>query len=223
MAHSEDWYPTTRTGQLAMVKQWIQVMSPADVRTAWGIPTAAYTELGSRFGAAQAALQKAEDDTQRTPVVNAQCKTAFDAMEAYARDFKNRHFFVPPLTEADLVSLGLKVHDPHPTPSGKPGAKARAEPYLLGRRELGFKIVIESGDPDEKAIEGFRVYYTLTDPGEAPPTEPQETWKSFFTRRKKDKLELGYTDSGKTAHFAVQIENHGIKGDWGSLTSALVP
>jgi hypothetical protein len=206
-----------------MVEEWIHVMSSADVRTAWGIPAAAYTELGNRFGAAQAALQKAKDDSQRTPVVNAQCNAAFDAMEAYARDFKRRHFFEPPLTDADLVSLGLRPRDPHPTPSGKPEAKVRAEPYLLGRRELGFKIVFESGDPGDKANEGFRVYHTLTAPGEPAPTAPLETWASFFTRRKKDKLEFGYADSGKTAHFAVQIENHGIKGDWGSLTSGLVP
>jgi hypothetical protein len=38
--------------------------------------------------------------------------------------------------------------------------------------------------------------------------------KSFHTMRKKDMIEFGYSDSGKTACFAVQIENGGKKGDW---------
>jgi hypothetical protein len=206
-----------------MVRQWIQVLSDAAVRTAWGIPTAAFTELGNRWDAAQAALEKARNENERTPVANAQCKAAFDAMREYARDFKKRYFLVPPLTDADLVSLGLKPHKIHPTPTGEPTARVRAELYILGRQELGFRIVFESGDPGDRANEGFRVYRVLVAPGEAPPTAPQETWVSFFTRRKKDGVKFGYTDSGKTAWFAVQIENHGLKGNWGSLTYAMVP
>jgi hypothetical protein len=30
-------------------------------------------------------------------------------------------------------------------------------------------------------------------------------------------------DSGKTAYFAVQIENDGKKGVWGPMVSALIP
>jgi hypothetical protein len=47
--------------------------------------------------------------------------------------------------------------------------------------------------------------------------------KSFFTKRKKDVIEFGFGDSGKTAWFAVQVENGGRKGPWGPLVSALIP
>jgi hypothetical protein len=32
-----------------------------------------------------------------------------------------------------------------------------------------------------------------------------------------------FGDSGKTAYFAVQIENEGKKGPWGPLVLALIP
>jgi hypothetical protein len=40
MSKTGDWYPFTRTGQIAMVQNWISIMSPAEVRTGWGIPAA---------------------------------------------------------------------------------------------------------------------------------------------------------------------------------------
>jgi hypothetical protein len=36
-------------------------------------------------------------------------------------------------------------------------------------------------------------------------------------------IEFGFGDSGKTAYFAVQIENEEKKGPWGPLVSALIP
>jgi hypothetical protein len=47
--------------------------------------------------------------------------------------------------------------------------------------------------------------------------------KSFYTKRKKDVMEFEFGDSGKTAFFAVQIENDGKKGPWGPMVSALIP
>jgi hypothetical protein len=41
--------------------------------------------------------------------------------------------------------------------------------------------------------------------------------------RKKDLIRFDYGDSGKTAWFAVVIENGGKQGPWGPLTSALIP
>jgi hypothetical protein len=60
-------------------------------------------------------------------------------------------------------------------------------------------------------------------PGETPPADPDELRKSFFTKRKKDVTGFEYGDSGKTAYFAVQIENDRKKGQWGPMVSALIP
>jgi hypothetical protein len=60
-------------------------------------------------------------------------------------------------------------------------------------------------------------------PGETPPANPEELRKSFYTQRKKDLIEFDFGDSGKTAYFAVMIENDGKKGPWGPMMSALIP
>ncbi|MDR1220950.1 MAG: hypothetical protein LBK73_15270 [Treponema sp.] len=173
---------------------------------------------------ADAALTAARNETTRTPVATARCKTAFDALTAKMRDMKKRYFYMPPLTEADLVSLGLKVPDSTHTPSHVPTAHAAVETFLTGRHELGLRIVFVDGSPDDPANKGFRVWYKVIAPGETPPANPEsDLTKSFFTKRRKDALEFEYGDSGKTAYMAIQIENDGKKGSWGPLVSALIP
>jgi uncharacterized membrane protein len=60
-------------------------------------------------------------------------------------------------------------------------------------------------------------------PGETLSANPDDLRKSFYTKRKKDVIEFEFGDSGKTAHFAVQIKNEGKKGPRGPLTQALIP
>jgi hypothetical protein len=205
-----------------MAQQWVSVAGGH--AGAWDISAAALTELGNRITAAESALKFAKDENNRTPVATARCKEAFDALSSFMRDFKRRYFLSPPLTDADFVSLGLKPHDTKPTPSGKPTAHVMAESYLIGRHELGLKMVYIDGSPGDPANKGYRVWYKVVAPGETPPADPEtDLPKSFFTRRKKDVIEFDFGDSGKTAYFAVQVENDGTKGPWGPLVNALIP
>jgi hypothetical protein len=204
-----------------MAKDW---QSVAGVNApAWGIPAAALQELDALILAADTTLAAAKNETTRTPVATAQCKTAFEALTAKMRDFKKRYFLSPPLQEPDYTALGLKPHDNIPTPSGSPTAQVTVDTYLIGRHELGVKIVYVTGNPSDPANKGYRIWYTLAAPGETPPANPDDLRKSFYTKRKKDVIEFDFGDSGKTAYFAVQIENEGKKGPWGPLVSALIP
>jgi hypothetical protein len=204
-----------------MAKDW---QSVAGVNApAWGIPAAALQELDALILAADTALAAAKNETTRTPVATAQCKTAFEALTVKMRDFKKRYFLSPPLQEPDYIALGLKPHDSTPTPSGSPTAQVTVDTYLIGRHELGVKIVYVTGNPADPANKGYRIWYTLAAPGETPPANPDDLRKSFYTKRKKDVIEFDFGDSGKTAYFAVQIENEGKKGPWGPLVSALIP
>jgi hypothetical protein len=204
-----------------MADDWIVVCA---VRlTVWSILGAALTELTTRRDAARTALQTAKNETTRTPVANALCKEAFDALESCMRDFKRRYFLSPPLLASDYVSLSLKPHDTHPTPSHAPTAQVTVETYLIGRHELGVRIVYVTGSPDDPANKGYRIWHSVVAPGETPPGNPEELRKSFFTKRRKDVIEFEFGDSGKTVHFAVKIENDGKKGNWGPMVSALIP
>jgi hypothetical protein len=204
-----------------MAGDWISVCS---VRSNdWGIPGQALTDFTARRDAAATALERAKTESSRTPVATAQCKEAFGALVDFMRDFKRRYFLCPPLTESDLVSLGLKAPDTTPTHSGNPTAQVTVETYLVGRHELGIRIVYVTGSPDDPANKGYRVWLSVTGPGEEPPANPDALRRSFFTKRKKDLIEFDFGDSGKTAHFSVQVENDGKKGPWGPMVSALIP
>jgi hypothetical protein len=229
MAKQSDWCPTTRQGQLDMAKNWEKILREADdtikgtKAMAWGIPDTAVNDLSELATKAEDALTAAKNEETRTPVTTAQCKTAFDALVAKERDMKKRSFYVPPLKEADLVALGLKIPDTTPTASGTPTDEVTIETYLVGRHQLGIKIIYLTGSANNPANKGYRVWYSVIGQGETPPTNPKELKESFFTKRKKDVITFDFGDSGKTAYFAVQIENEGKKGPWGPLTSALIP
>jgi hypothetical protein len=221
MILQSDWLPRGRAAILAMAAVWIAVCTIK--KAVWNILDTALTELTALRITAGAALDKAENESTRSPVANAQCREAFRALTEFMRDFKRRYFLSPPLTEADYVSLGLKPHDGHPTPSGEPTAQVTIETYLVGRHELGVRIIYLTGSPDEPANKGYRIWYSVVAPGETPPASPNDLRKSFFTHRKKDLIEFDFEDSGKTVYFAVQVENGGKKGPWGPLVSALIP
>jgi hypothetical protein len=106
---------------------------------------------------------------------------------------------------------------------GIPAAQVTVETYLIGRHELGVKIIYVTGNPSDPANKGYRIWYSVVAPGETPPANPDDLRKSFFTKRKKDLIDFDFGDSGKTAWFAVQIENDGKKGPWGPLVNALIP
>jgi hypothetical protein len=190
---------------------------------AWGIPTEAVNRLGECFAAAQAALTKAQESETRTPVTTAACKTAFDALVECLRDIKKRWLHTPPLTPADLKSLGLEERDTTPTRSGVPTSQVTIETYLVGRHQLGIQIVYLTGSPDDPANKEYRVHYSVIAQGEPAPTDPKQLADSYSTKRKREARDFEFGDSGKTAWLAVQIENSGKKGPWGPLVSALIP
>jgi hypothetical protein len=209
-----------------MAKDWQPIMYGN--KTAWNIPDPAVLQLSNLTTAAETALAAAQNETTRTPVTTAQCKTAFDALIAFLRDTKKRWFLTPPLGDADYISLGLKPHDTTPTPSGTPTAQVTIETYLVGRHELGVKIIYVTGTAADPANKGYRIWYSVVGQGAAstdapPPANPDDLRKSFYTKRKKDVIEFDFDSSGKTAFFAVQIENEGKKGPWGPLVQALIP
>jgi hypothetical protein len=204
-----------------MAKDWQPIVYGN--KTAWNIPDPTVLQLGNLTTEAETALNTAQNETTRTPVTTAQCKTAFDALIAFMRDTKRRYFLTPPLTDADYISLGLKIPDHTPTPSGTPTAQVTIETYLVGRHELGVKIIYVTGTATDPANKGYRIWYSVVAQGEAPPTNPDDLRKSFYTKRKKDLIEFDFDTSGKTAFFAVQIENEGKKGPWGPMVQALIP
>jgi hypothetical protein len=98
-----------------MCRNWIAAMT-AERRDLWGVPDAEFTQLETLFKAAEALLQKAQDEAERTHVITVELQAAFKALTEKMRFFRDRYFKLPPLTEGDWAALGFRAKDPHPTP-----------------------------------------------------------------------------------------------------------
>jgi hypothetical protein len=79
------------------------------------------------------------------------------------------------------------------------------------------------GNSTDSANMGYLAWYSDIAPGESPSANFDDLLKSFYTKWKKDIIEFDFNDSGKTAYFAVHIENEGKKGNWGPIVSTLIP
>ena len=221
MAKTKDWWPTSRNEQLAMAKEWARIL--AEVPANWEVSEDEAMEFITFAQKAEEALGNIRNRRTRTPIAREECDEAFEILEASARDLKRRRFHVPPLKRSDLIALLLKTANKKPTSAGMPTAQATVQTYLKGRYQLGFKIVFWSGDADDKANKGFRVYYKVTDHGEAAPDHPSQLTESYFTSKKRDVLYFDPSDRGKKVHIAVQIENGKLKGPWGPMVSDFIP
>jgi hypothetical protein len=232
---STDWLPGRRADKIVMIRNWITIMSPAEVRTAWGIPAAQFTELGNLFATAQALLQKAESG-DRTPVITEECRVAFEALDDEARFFKNHYFLIPPLTTADIVNLGLSLrNDPSSIP--KPEAQVEADLTFPGIHlvELAnIRAVGTFGLPDPRSDYGTRIFYGLFGPPSdefrfrltEPPKSGKDLPYSVFTRRKKERFDFD-GESGNRVYFCIRYENAkgGPEGEgpFGPILSAVIP
>ena len=216
-----DWMPSKKDEQLAMGKNWFQILS--EKREAWSVPEEMTTKLHQATNTAEA--ENKIPAGERNAVSNARLKTAFGELTAVLRDIKRRYFFIPPLTEADMAALGLRIKDTTPTPVADPTGQAEAVISYPGRTQLQLRINHVEGTPlDTKANYGCRVYYGVYAAAETPPATGKELRDSKFTRQKKMLFTFEPEDTGKTAYFAIRYENSkGKTGPWGPMFSALIP
>jgi hypothetical protein len=236
MAYNSDWLPGSRTGQLAMARNWISIIHAPGTTPPWGIPQAEVTEFVSIFNDAQAALLKAQSEAERTVVVTTQCNVAFKALTDAMRFMKAHHFLVPPLTEADIASLGLRLKDPA-TPIPKPEVQPEADLAFPGIHlvELrNIRPVAGGTPPDPRSDYGVRIHYGLSgDPTEThrfrvtgTPKTGRDLPDSLFTRRQKERFDFD-GESGKTVYFCLQYERptggEEGKGPFGPILSAVIP
>jgi hypothetical protein len=221
-----------------MAKNWIMAIPPS-IATLWKIPPAELTELQTLVNDADNALLAAQS-SDRTPVITAQCKAAFEALVAKMRLLKSHYFLTPPLEEKDYIALELKPKDTTPTPTPPPVSQAEADMTRPGVHLLELHLRPVSGSPPDphRSDYGYRIYWGIMPPGGAAveaatgtkrellkaPVSGEELPHSKFTRRKKELFDFPAEDSGKTVYFCVRYENaKGEPGPWGPLFSSIIP
>lgn len=238
MPTNRDWLPRRREELIGMAKKWVQVLGTR--AQDWGIPPGEVSALSSLTTAADTVLAQAMS-SERTAVITAQCKTAFEGLTEKMRFIKNRYFFSPPLEAADFVLLSLQPPNtekpaPIPVPRGQAEADiTRPGVHLL---ELHLRPVPDTAADPYWGDYGYRIYWGILPPGGAAvdgatgpkrelmkaPASGRELPHSRFTHRKKDRFDFDQEDSGKTVYFCIQYENaKGEEGPWGPLFSSIIP
>jgi len=231
-----DWVPGKRTEQLVMAKTWYTVLTKKGSQ--WDISSAETAALCALIDNAGEVLEKAMS-SGRTAIATAKCREAFDELISCMRRLKSRKFFTPPLTDSDLVSLGLKPHDIVKTPVGEPEGQAEASITYSGPHLLLLHIKPITGTMfDYRTGYGFSIHYGIMPPGGAtmeqaagskrylmnPPVSGDELPFSVFTVRKKELFDFPAEESGKTSYFCIRYENRkGSRGPWGPIFSAVIP
>ena len=226
MAKSTDWYPTSRDARVAMAANWVAYLTEAR-RTAWGVPQEQFNALAGLQDAAAAVLRKTRDDAQRTPVVTAQCRAAFKALEAKMRFFKSHYFLVPPLTLGDYHALGLqeRAEGPDiPAPNAEPAADVGfPDPHVIEIFNLRPR---QAHSTDPRSDYGFAIRLGIvggTAPYriDAPPASDMGAALPFykFTRLRRERFNLP-GNSGKTLCISVAYKNR--KGGEGPYCPVMV-
>ena len=217
---STDWLPSSLEGVMTMAKNW-ETYIP-QVENPLNIPPERFAEFKAKIVETDKMFQIPQ--AGRTQAINAQLKVIRKDLQTMMRDIKRRYFFSPPLTDYDIVMLGLKPRDTEPTHIPDPTGQAEATITYPGRTQLQLQIQhVSSTSKDERAYYGCRIYHGVTENNEPHP-QAYHLRESRFTRRKRELFTFTPTDSGKTAHFCIRYENSkGKAGPWGPVFSAIIP
>jgi hypothetical protein len=221
MPYSSNWMPGSRASILEMAINWSAILD--DKGDPWSIPAGEVTALDNLIIAAQSALAATKGDG-RGPVATAKCKAAFAALKTKMRYLKDRYFKTPPLTDADLISLGLKPkdtsHTPVPAPTGilegDAGNPAPGQVLVTFHKFAGTL-------PDVPSSEWYKVlrwgFFDLA----VVPASPQELGEVWSTRRQKKLIPCPPGTKGKVIWCCGRYENgKGDAGSWGPMFNTVV-
>jgi hypothetical protein len=214
--------PGKRIEQLAMADNWVSTCTGN--LTEWGIPAASFAELSARRSVAWSALNVSLNASTRTPVTNAHSRIVCKELEDFMRGFKRRYFLCPPLTDADLLNLGLKPADAARTCVNPPDT---APDFTVSQRGPGaLAIVFRNGagakpGSKPKGVAEVRIYYALSD---VPITNQEALFHSKGATRCPCIIRFPESDRGKRAYFALKWETGKQDGEsyWSEIRSELV-
>ena len=163
----KDRFPRIRRLILILAQLWVNIL--ALKAALWGIESTVAAHLRDLFVAARDAFDAA-GPTERTSALTARVNAAFDALEAYMRDIKDRYFKTPPLLDEDFIALGLKPKDDVMTVVPRPTSHPPLLSSYKGYNTVAPDIMVMLGEnpPLDCHVEVFRGIFSKPHGGAAP-------------------------------------------------------
>jgi hypothetical protein len=213
-----------------MAQDWLLMLQ--NKAPPWNIPAPAVQGLADKTAAAENCLAHSLSP-ERTKIATARTKTAFHDLAVCMRDFKCRYYLLPPLENADLVSLGLKPRGRALSPEETPTAQPEADLVFPGIHLVELRNICPAGGarPGDGSEFGVRVYYGLTGTPtwrhkfrvEGVPAGGYDLPSSVWASRKKLRFDFD-GESGNTVYFCLRYENkQGKAGPFGPILKAFIP
>jgi hypothetical protein len=216
MVTRSDWLPRPKTAKIEMSNNWAAKIA---ANPGWEIPAAVPQNLTAKTAALQTLLLTPPED--RTPTINARIKAAEKALDDAMRDVKKRYFYVPPLDDADLISLGLKPKDAEPTEIPAPEARVQATFQHEGNAMV--LRITTPVSPDLRPYHGVKMRYAILDQAAPPPANPEQLTTDDFITAKKKKYTFDAEYSGKYLYYRLRWESKtGKKGPWGDIQKTII-
>ena len=227
MAKSSDWLPSSREGRLRMGKDWVVQIN--ERKSVYDIPPEHFNVLEEKVRCLGEHMSVPK--TMRTMTKNNEIQYADDELTKIMRDIKRRYFFVPPLTTADLMLLGIKPRDTIPTNVNAPRVQMTGQLSCPGKGLVDLKNIHSVGMyADNRSDYGVRIYYGILGspddndkfPLKQEPRVGSDLPHSVFTKHKKYRFDFTGS-SGKHAFFCLQCENSkGQPGPWGEIIETYI-
>jgi len=223
MSHSS-WLPGRRAELIEKALGWKEYFKLTDVKAKLGIPQTRLDTFEEKVEKLNAKCNYIPRGA-RTPTDNAEIRALEKEVVAEMSDIKMRYLFIPPLTEADFITLGLHMKDKIPTPVGVPVGMVTATVKYPNECAIELHIEHVDGTPfDRRANYGVEIKHGKGAANEPPPTTAEHLPESVFTRRKKYLFTFPQEDARKVAYFCLRYENSkGQAGQWGHIIDAIIP
>jgi hypothetical protein len=215
-----DWMPHTPSRQLAMAKRWIDMLPEKEQD--WRMPAGMLQLLGELIQEAEM-LQDRANGPFGTKGDAARVRTAFQQLVSVMRDIRRRVFFIPPLTEANFIDLGLQPPDTIRTPHIDVPEMVDFVIHLRGIRELlvDFWIQGEAHKAKPHGYDGAVIIWGIRD---TPPEQPDELPHHTMASRTPHTLTFDEAQRGQTVQIALAWQNErGTLGQWSEYKSAIIP
>jgi hypothetical protein len=237
---STDWLKGTRQEQVDQAAVWNTVLrsmttdkdgNPVQKCVAWGIPEDIVRSLKALHEMAYTALEKGKAEETRTHVVGTEIEVAFKKLVELMRQVKARFFHIPPLTEVDIVALGLKVRDKKPTPIGRPLAVPSALISYPRLHVIRIRIIpVDESVFDKRSAVLTHIRYGILDSTKEGrlylkkiPTNADDIYEEIGRKRKVEDISLPAEDAGEKVYFCMLYVNaKGEPGEWGPIFEAII-